>query len=161
MKIVIKKADESEIGLITSIIRDSFEDVARRFGITIENAPTHPSNCTVEWVEAGMKKGIAYYIMEGDGVPIGSAAIEGARPGLFYLERLAILPEYRGKGYGSLLSDYACDEAKVRGAKNVEIGIIEEDKRLQTWYEKIGFRVMSRCRFDHLPFGVTFMSREV
>ena len=158
---VIRDASSSDIPLLTILIRNSFRDVADRFNLTSENCPAHPSNCTTEWVESALKKGIKYYILERANVPCGCVALEQAQPDVFYLERLSVLPKFRRNGLGELLVNHALNEAKKLGAHRVEIGIISDQTELKAWYEKLGFSTKKESRFEHLPFMVTFMSREL
>ena len=44
----IRKASSGDSSMLSGIIRESFCDVAERFGLTSENCPKHPSNCTQE-----------------------------------------------------------------------------------------------------------------
>ncbi|MBN1572677.1 MAG: GNAT family N-acetyltransferase [Deltaproteobacteria bacterium] len=159
----IRGATTDDVSLITSIIRRSFIDVADRFGLTKENTPTHPAYMTEEKIRGAMEKGTAFFILEDGDNAIGTVALEesGKSPGVFYAERLSVLPEFRKRGAGGLLLGRAVDEAVALGAHRVEIGIISEQAELQHWYEGWGFRVKGRKRFDHLPFTVTFMEMEV
>ena len=160
-ELIIRDASTSDISLLTTLIRNSFRDVADRFNLTSENCPTHPSNCTAEWIESALKKGIQYYILERQNVPCGCVALEQAQPDVFYLERLSVFPQFRRNGFGELLVNYALNEAKRLGAQRVEIGIISDQTELKAWYEKLGFSTKKESRFEHLPFIVTFMSREL
>lgn len=157
----IRNATRDDIPLLATIIRDSFRDVADRFDLTPENSPTHPSNCTAEWIEKAFDEEITYYILETDGVPCGCAALEQANPNVCYLERLAVLPQFRCRGCGEALVNHVCGEAEKLGAKHVEIGTIAEHTELNEWYEKLGFRLKSTAEFEHLPFRVTLMSKKV
>jgi GNAT superfamily N-acetyltransferase len=154
----IREAKRSEAELLARIIRKSFLDVAERFNLPPERTPTHPSNCQPDWVEKAMAKGVTYYVMEQDGRAVGCVALENAGEGVFYLERLAVLPEIRRNGYGSMLVDRALNEARRMGAKTVQIGIIAEQTELENWYARRGFKTTGRKSFDHLPFTVAFMS---
>lgn len=155
--ILIREATREDVSLLTTIIRKSFRDVAERFNLTPENCPTHPSNCTAEWINSALDKGIKYYILENNDEPCGCVALELARPEVCYLERLAVLPEYRRKGFGKALVRHALEEALKSKVRCVEIGIIAEHTELEEWYEKLGFLVKEKARFNHLPFNVTFM----
>jgi len=57
--------------------------------------------------------------------------------------------------------NHALNEAKKFGAHRVEIGMISDQTELKEWYKKFGFSIKSEKRFEHLPFKVTFMSREL
>jgi N-acetylglutamate synthase-like GNAT family acetyltransferase len=139
------------------LIRDSFRDVAERFNLTKDNCPKHPSNCTEQWIESALAKGVNYYILENDKKPCGCVALEQAQPDLCYLERLAVIPDCRRKGFGQALVNHTLQEARKLGARIVQIAIIDEHTELKDWYKRLGFTIKNTTRFEHLPFMVTFM----
>jgi hypothetical protein len=58
------------------------------------------------------------------------------------------------------------NQAFVTPVKNMEgkkasIGIINENVRLKKWYIKHGFCEKALQRFDHLPFTVCFLEKEL
>lgn len=103
------------------------------------------------------KKGVRYFILESERENTGCSAMESAGSGLFYLERLAVLPENRNKGFGRMLVEHIFHEAWSMGCQNIRIGIISKQSELKKWYSKIGFKKGITKTFDHLPFEVTFM----
>ncbi len=153
----IRSARTVHVPVITQIIRASNQDVAQRFHLTAQNAPKHPSNCSENWIEANMAKGVRYYLLTSENRPCGCVALERARPEVFYLERLAVLPTDRHQGYGQALVQYAIQEAVKAGCRRLEIGIIAEHVELRHWYEILGFITGRTKVFAHLPFDVTFM----
>jgi GNAT superfamily N-acetyltransferase len=154
----IRNASLEDAGLLARIIRDSFRDVAERFSLTPENCSTHPSFCTQEWVEAALGKGIRFFLAGGEDGPCGCVALEVAGPETCYLERLAVLPAYRRRGYGKELVEHVVREAKEAGARSLEIGIIAVQEDLRDWYARMGFVAKGTKRFEHLPFEVMFMA---
>lgn len=46
----IREANSRD-SILSGLIRDAFRGVAETFGLTRENCPKHPSNCTDEWIE--------------------------------------------------------------------------------------------------------------
>lgn len=157
----ITDATEADAELLASLIRASLADVAERFGLTPENSPTHPSNCTPEWIHTALAKGHRYFIMKTRRGPAGCVALEHANADVCYLERLAVLPGFRRRGFGEALVHHVMDRARELKADRVEIGTISVDVALRVWYEKLGFSVTSTARFEHLPFEVTFMRKPV
>ena len=154
---IIKVADSTDIRLLSRLIRESFLDVAKRFDLTLENCPRHPSNCTDEWIENDFNRGVTYYILENESLPIGCVALERASEDLCYLERLSVLSAYRRNGFGRKLVDHVIEQANLFGAKLISIGIIAAHKELKEWYKRIGFVEGETKKFEHLPFLVTFM----
>ncbi|MDH3567902.1 MAG: GNAT family N-acetyltransferase [Desulfobacteraceae bacterium] len=147
--------------ILSGLIRDAFRGVAETFGLTRENCPKHPSNCTDEWIENDLDRGVIYYILENDGISVGCVALEKAGPDLCYLERLAVLPGNRRNGFGKALVDHVIAQARGLGAQQISIGIIADDTDLKRWYKKLGFVELETQAFEHLPFLVTFMSYEI
>jgi N-acetylglutamate synthase-like GNAT family acetyltransferase len=161
MEFLIRDATNEDISLLTALIRNSFLDIAERFNLTPQNCPTHPSNCKTEWIESALKKGIKYYILEKKNVPCGCIALERAQSDVFYLERLSVPPQFRRNGFGEAMVNHAVNEAKRLGVHRVEIGIISGHIELREWYKKFGFSVKNETQFEHLPFKVTFMSKDL
>ena len=55
------------------------------------------------------------------------------------LDYLIVKEEYRGRGYGALLMDWAMRAFCECGAKHVEVKIIDGNAAAQRLYEKYGF----------------------
>lgn len=157
-KMHVRTANADDISMLAEMIRLSFRDVAKRFNLTLENCPKHPSNCTNEWIEGDFARGVTFYVLEDGGTPAGCVALEKASGDLCYLERLAVLPEHRHKGAGKALVDHVFSQASALGAKQISIGIIADDAPLKQWYKKIGFVEGETRKYEHLPFDVMFMT---
>ncbi|MBU0516964.1 MAG: hypothetical protein KJ621_19590, partial [Proteobacteria bacterium] len=74
----IRQSWPDDAARLAALIQESFRDVAGRFGLTEDNAPTHPANCRPEWIETAMAKGVRYFVLERGGEPIGCVALERA-----------------------------------------------------------------------------------
>lgn len=155
---LIVQATEKDTDLLTRLIRDSFADVALRFELTPENCPKHPSNYSSEWVERDLARGIRYFILIAGGTAVGCVGVEKASPTICYIERLAVLPKHRGKGYGTRLVRQAINKARNLGASTVGIGIIAADAGLKDFYRALGFEAGETKTFPHLPFEVAFLT---
>ena len=103
----------------------------------------------------------ALEVLEEDEEPCGCVAMESAKPGVVYLERLAVLPKARRRGLGEALVRHVLKEAKKIGAYRVEIGLIAEHEELRRWYKKLGFIYKKTVKYDHLPFEAAFMVKKV
>jgi N-acetylglutamate synthase-like GNAT family acetyltransferase len=156
---MIREATRDDIPLLVSIIRSAHRAVAQRFSLTEENCPTHPSHCEAPWIEGDFEKGIHYFVLEDEGKPLGTGALEHADEKTVYLMRLSIHPRWQRRGFGTRLVKQLEDEARAWGAKRVEIGIIADDDRIRSWYETLGYSEKERSIFDYLPFIVMFMEK--
>jgi N-acetylglutamate synthase-like GNAT family acetyltransferase len=154
----IRPCTQKDIEFIVKTIRRSFQDVAKRFDLMPENAPRHPSNCTKDWIQKDMERGVTYFVIYNENIVIGCVALEKANSDVCYLERLAVLPDHRRRGFGNALVTHVLSQAKNLGAKRVNIGIIAEKNELKKWYKEIGFVEQESKEFPRLPFNVTFMS---
>lgn len=158
---IIRNAEPTDAPFLAGLIRDSFRDVAERFDLTAANCPTHPSQCQTVWVEAAMAKGVRYYLLEIDRTPAGCVALEQAKPDVCYLERLAVLPAYRRRGFGRSLVNHAIRQTKQLGVRRLELAMVAKHTELRDWYAGLGFAIRETKSYPHLPFDVTFMFRDV
>jgi len=157
----IKSAGRADIKLLAALIQASHADVARRFSLTPENCPKHPSNCRPDWIEGDLARGVRYFVAESEGRPSGCVAMEHANPQMVYLERLSVLPGLRRRGIGRSLVERVSRETALLGAEQIGIGIIADFKELKAWYQKLGFREGETKTFEYLPFQVLLMAYDL
>jgi ribosomal protein S18 acetylase RimI-like enzyme len=99
------------------VIRNSFITVANHFNLTKENAPTNPAFIEIDALNKMYEKNIDMFIVLENDVYIGFVAIEKANNEIYYMEKLAILPEYRHKGYGKKVMDFVVNYVKCKDGK--------------------------------------------
>ena len=158
MKVIKLITDEKEFLRCTDVIRESFLTVAKEFDLTPDNAPTNPAFMTYEKLKESAAKGMELFGLYDE----GCIAIERSKEdSVFFIERLAVLPVWRHNGYGRMLMDHAFVEIINRGGMKASIGIINENIVLKKWYEDYGFKETGIRKFDHLPFTVCFMEKNV
>ena len=72
------------------------------------------------------RKGLKLFGLFDDNAQIGFVAVEKKKSKVYCFEKLAVLPEYRHKGYGGELINFIYDYVKNAGGKTLSIGIINE-----------------------------------
>lgn len=154
----IRTAEEADVELLAEMVRRSHADVARRFNLTPENCPKHPSNCTQDWITSDLVRGVRYYLADWQREPAGCVALEQADPKMVYLERLSVLPENRRNGLGRRLVEHVISATAELGVPRIGIGIIADFFELKNWYLKRGFQEGETKTFAHLPFRVLLMA---
>lgn len=141
------------------IIADSFKTVADEFNLTKKNCPTHPSFISFKKLKESKDKGLRLFGFFENNKQVGFVAIEKATNILYYLEKLAVLPEFRHKGYGKILISFVFDFVKKAGGKKISIAIIDKSKILKDWYISNGFVEKNKKDFEKLPFTVCFLEK--
>lgn len=154
---IIKVENKEQLNICLDIIRSSFITVAKKFGLTERNCPSHTAFMTIDKLEKQFDDGRPMFLFYQDEIPVGCFSLAKCSNDEWELNNLAVLPEYRHLGIGKALVDYAVTTVKNYGGNKISIGIIEENSILKIWYLKLGFNHISTRKFEHLPFTVGFM----
>lgn len=152
---------DTELEKSAAVIRGAFSTVAAEFGITKENCPSHPAFMSADRLRIMKGHGVSLFGLFENSAQIGFVAVGKASGGLYFIEKLAVLPEHRRNGLGKRLMDYALDHVKQEGGNKLSIGIIDEHRVLKAWYADYGFVETGVRRFEHLPFAVCFMEKQI
>ena len=149
---MVYEVDKGELNECLDVIHQSFRTVAEQFGLTQENCPKHTSFIPLSFLEAQKNWGWHMFALYAGKKIIGYMSLSKEGDNTFELHNLAVLPEYRHKGFGKLLLNHAADTVKSLGGKIIKIGIIEENTVLKKWYIANGFVHTGTKKFEHLPF---------
>ncbi len=152
--------DPAEFATSAKVIRNSFKTVAEEFGLTRQNAPTHPSFLTVRWLKEKKSDDVKFFGLFLGDKQNGFIIIEKENKRTYWLEKLAVLPASRHGGYGVKLIGFAIDYIREHGGKKVALGMMNEHTVLKNWYKKLGFKVVTTRKYPHLPFSVSYMERD-
>ncbi|MDP4092858.1 MAG: GNAT family N-acetyltransferase [Bacillota bacterium] len=152
-------SDENGYEESTRVIKKAFSTVANEFNLTKENAPTNAAFIEADALGMMQDKGIEMFGVYESDKQIGFVALEKANDSLYYMEKLAVLPEYRHKGTGKAILDFVLDYVENRNGTKISIGIVNENIRLKNWYSDYGFKETSIKKYEHLPFTVCFMEK--
>jgi uncharacterized repeat protein (TIGR04076 family) len=139
------------------VIRRSFATVAKDFGLTRENCPDHTSFVTDERLASKVKDGyFPFGLCVGETI-FGFASLTDMSDGVFEMNDVSVLPEWRHYGYGKKMIDFCKEKVKELGGSKITIGIVDENAVLKDWYAANGFVHKETKNFDGLPFTVGFM----
>lgn len=160
---MIREVRREEIPICAQVIKKSFMTVADEYGFTEENAPRFTAFATTTdrlfWHMDNEKRPM--YVFEEDGVLCGYYSLFLQENGECELNNLAVLPEYRHKGIGKQLLEHAFIIAKEAGCKIMNIGIVEENTVLRSWYELNGAIHIGTKKYDFFPFTCGYMKKEL
>lgn len=158
--IEIKRVSEDQLDESVRVIRKSFATLEREFDITKENCSTHPSFMTRERLDEMIERGMELYGLFVDSRLVGTVSIEPYKE-KYYLGKLAVLPDYRHRGFGEMLVRFIIETAKSREIDRLGLGMIDKHTVLKDWYKSLGFVEVGTKDFDHLPFTTCFMAKRL
>jgi len=159
MGINFKKVTPDMFDECARVIRNSFTTVANEFNLTKEIAPTNPAFMEVDSLNKMYQNNIEMFAVNQDEEWIGFVAVEKSNAEIYYMEKLAVLPAYRHKGFGRMTMDFVIRYVKDKGGKVISIGIIDENIVLKNWYLNYGFEVTETKQYPYLPFKVCLMEK--
>jgi len=157
----IRIITDKPLGPSLEVIHKSFGTVAKEMGITRQNAPRYTAFITAERLEETRKNGGVFWGLFIKGKQAGFVAVEKRPDAGYWMERLAVLPEFRHGGSGKALVDTAVSYVRSKGQKKLYIAMVNEQKILKNWYLAMGFKETSVEHFPGLPFSVAFMELEI
>ena len=154
---IIQVENKEQLNICLEIIHSSFMTVAKEFGLTENNCPSHTAFITIDKLKKQFADGRPMFLFYQGDIPVGYFSLAKCSDEEWVLNNLAVLPEYRHLGIGKTIVDYAVAMVKSCGGNKISIGIIEENTKLKDWYLKLGFAHISTRKFEHLPFTVGLM----
>ena len=153
----IRPLSAEQLPQYADIIRRSFATVAKDFGWTRENCPSHTSFITDEKLADRIKEGYFQYgFFVGDTI-FGFASLTNINDGVYEMNNVSILPEWRHYGYGKRLIDFCKDRVKEYGGTKITIEIVNDNTILKEWYVANGFVYKGISYMNNLPFTVGLM----
>ena len=159
---VIKHLAQSDIPIAAEVIRASFATVAKDLCFTEQTFPTFTGFVTTaERLQTHYNWGWLMYGLYEKALLVGYASVSQEIGDIYEIHNLAVLQEYRHRGYGGQLLDFCKATIKERGGTKINIGIIEENTVLKNWYAANGFIHTGTKKFEHMPITVGYMELEV
>ncbi len=139
MSIKIIQLTQSQLIGYLSVIRQSFHTVAEAYGLPEESCVASGSFIKMDRLMQDFRRGVKLLGCLCDGTAAGYMQLESINPGSFILDKMAVLPEYRGRGIGAKMVEYATAYACKHGGLTLTISVFAIDKSLIDWYIRHGF----------------------
>ena len=151
------------ISIVVKILNEAHGTVAKEFGFTKENNPTNNAFIDEQALRTQLEQGVELFQLTINDLAIGCIAIEKSKKEIntFYIEKVSIIPEYRNRGYGVNMMEFAVKNIRENGGQWISIALIDSNMKLKKWYSKQGFKETETKEFPRLPFRVCFMNKQV
>lgn len=137
---VMRWTDTARLPEILSVVRAAFGGLEPPSGVLKE---------TLADVTARFGREVFFVATSGDTV-IGSVFCATKERG-FYLTRMAVLPEWRGRGVGRALMQAAENEARRAGLPRLTLRVRKNLPGNRSYFEKAGFVVTGEGQDDGRP----------
>lgn len=149
--------------VIASLIRRAFHRQAEILRIRSSECPNYAGFDSSARVHDRFGQGYRVLRVDSEDRLVGVVTFRPApdHPSRGEITRLAVLPEFRGTGFGALLMKAAEDALGCAGVNTIEISIVAEFGRLQAYYESLGYVPTRKRRFSTLPFEVQFLEKSI
>jgi ribosomal protein S18 acetylase RimI-like enzyme len=157
----IREITGEKLDISVEIIRAGFGTVTKEMGYTEAIVPVFPAFIKVEHLKALKDRGAVFFGAFVDGRQAGFIAVEKENDDNYHMKRLAVSPEYRHEGLGKMLIDHVITFVKNKGYKIIHLAMADENPVLKKWYLDMGFKETSVQKFEHLPFPVSFMEKDI
>lgn len=161
MKTSITEIDINQVGTVSDIIRQAFKKQAEILDISEKEYPNYVAFEKSNSIFNALDKGENVYLLICDEIPAGTIRFNQniSCKSKGYINRLAVLPEYRGNDFGKILMDFAEGELRKAGVKKIEISIVKDFVKLENYYISLGYSFVKDCKYDSLPFEVRFLEK--
>lgn len=118
-----------DIPAAAEVIRQAFATVAEAFDLTEENCPTNGAFLRDAALAEEQERGtVLYGLSDEDGLS-GCMALKRKDEATFSLEKLAVAPWSRNRGYGGALVAHAVEEVRRAGGGTICIGAMYENRK--------------------------------
>lgn len=156
----IRRAERSDLEDLHALLQAGFASQAEELGLSPEDAQWHTAFRGIESTEREMGY-LTFFVIIAGGRPAGCIAIqndvEDEYGGDGYIGRVAVHPDYRGRGYAHLMLRFAETALRDRGAKNVRLVVLTVLTELVDFYADQGYEVVGHREFE--GFALTDMDK--
>ncbi|GAA4237271.1 hypothetical protein GCM10022291_23650 [Postechiella marina] len=94
---------------------------------------------SINAIEAQVSEGVNFYYMTFNETPVGYMAIKKETDFLF-LSKLYVLKNYRGKGVGTVTTQFIMDEAAKGKLKSIQLKVNKYNLNSIAAYQKMGYK---------------------
>jgi ribosomal protein S18 acetylase RimI-like enzyme len=152
MNFSLQLAEESDLPAIVALMNAAFRGTSAKQSWNVESFITG-SRTTESLLREEIGRGAQYLVAREDLNPglRGCVSLEMQSPERWYLGALTVDPGLQNAGFGSKLLSRAEEYAVARGARMMEITVVDVREALVAWYERRGYRLTGETR--PFPYG--------
>lgn len=134
---IIRKATDLDLSAVSACVNAAYRHYVDRIG-------RPPGPMLEDYADVIARHQVA--VVETEGIVAGVIVLARTAEG-FLLDNVAVLPEFQGRGIGRRLLEFAEDEARRQGYRDIYLYTHEKMTENQALYRKIGYVEYDR-RFE-------------
>jgi len=152
MSVSIQLAQESDLPAIVALMNAAFRGTSTKQSWNVEAFITG-SRTTESLLREEIGEGVQYLVAKEDSPSAlqGCVSLQELSPERWHLGALTVDPSLQSAGFGSTLLWSVEEYAVARGARAIEITVVNVRDALIAWYERRGYRLTGETR--PFPYG--------
>ncbi len=157
----ILSVTEQDFEACVQTIRSAFKENAQKYGFTKENYPSGGAFIELDDLKKAKSRGVHMYAAWlGDKI-VGYVQLEKVNKSTYSFQKFAVLPDCQQLGVGKMLIAFCKNKAKIHGADKVVLLMVYENKKLLSFYEANGFKLIETKRDSSHPFLQGIMQMDI
>lgn len=149
-------ATRDELMTALEIMKAAYEASALEYGMTEENCPYRGrTRLPLDVLCAEQDAGYRIFLYEKEGQMAGMLSFRIGEA--MEISDLCVRPDFQCQGIGNHMMRFAIGTAKAAGCSSIRLGMIHDNLRLRTWYERWGFRTVRTKRYPAVIYTVGTM----
>lgn len=154
---MIAEIDEYQLTECLQVLHRGYETVAVRFHLTNDNCPYRGrADLPLAVLTGEFLSGIKMYGYRQENRIAAFVSMNIGREQI-KLNDVVVLPEFRHRGIGTAMLNFAKSRAIGQNIPKVSLGMIDDNKTLREWYERNGFVNIGYKKYPKAPFAVGYM----
>jgi ribosomal protein S18 acetylase RimI-like enzyme len=152
MSIALQSAEEGDLPAIVALMNAAFRGTPAKQSWNVEAFITG-SRTTESLLREEIADGVQYLVAKEETTSAlqGSVSLQAQSAERWHLGALTVDPALQSAGFGSKLLCSAEEYAVARGARAMEITVVNVRDALIAWYERRGYRMTGETR--PFPYG--------
>jgi ribosomal protein S18 acetylase RimI-like enzyme len=153
MSISLQLAEETDLVAIVAIMNAAFRGTSAEQSWSVETGYLTGNRTDELLLREEIAGGAQFLLAKEDGTSAlqGCVSLQALSPERWYLGSLTVDPALQNTGFGRKLLHSAEEYAVVRGARMMEITVVNVRNALISWYERRGYRLTGETR--PFPYG--------
>jgi ribosomal protein S18 acetylase RimI-like enzyme len=148
-------AQESDLPAIVTLVNVAFRGAAGLRSWSTEEGYINGTRTSTSLLQEEIAEGAHLLVVKDDATSAlkGCVSLKASKPGIWYLGSLTVDPALQNSGFGRELLAASEQYAAVRGARTIQMTVVNVRHALIAWYERRGYRLTGETR--SFPYGDT------